>query len=380
MRALTVLMLTAFVAQPVHAQIAISANDAKVTLVNGVTTPVRNPPPDTVTIIDLGVSPPKVIAEIPAPTSVVGPPESVAIAPDNSIALVTASTKIDPADPTRTIPDDRLSVIDLKAAPAAVIATLRAGNGASGVSFNPAGTLAIVANRMEGTLSVFTISGKTVTAAGKVDLGAPESGPSHVAFTRDGRTALVTRNNDSLISLLAIDGTRVTYSKRDLAGGLKPYSIVVSPTADLAVVGHVGAGPTGGTDTVGVIDLSVDPPRVVDQVAVGPTAEGVAVSNDGQFVAVTVMHNSNAAKSSPFFTPGGMLRVFRLADRKLSPVAEATVGQWCQGAAWSRDNRTVLVQCMVERELLTFRFEGNRLSRTGALKVSGGPAGLRTGR
>lgn len=365
---------------PAAAQIAVSANDAKVTLVDGVVTTVRTPPADTVTVLDLGVSPPKILAEIPAPTSIVGPPESVAIAPDNSIALVTAATKVDPADPAKTVPDDRLTVIDLQASPPAAIATLRAGNGASGVSFNPAGTLAIVANRIEGTLSLFTIKGKTVTAAGKIDLGAPESGPCLVAFTRDGRTALVTRNNDSLISVLAVDGTSVTYTKRDLAGGLKPYSIVVSPSADVAVVAHVGAGPTGGADTLAVIDLAMDPPRVVTQVAVGPTAEGVGMSSDGQYVAVTVMNGSNAPKASPFHNPGGMLRVFRLADKMLTPVAESPIGRWCQGAAWSRDSRTLLVQCAADREMLVLRFDGKRLTRTGALKVNGGPAGLRTGR
>ena len=373
------ILAAAITPSPVLAQIAVSANDAKVTLVDGVTTPVRNPPPDTVTILDLGVSPPKVIAELQVPNSVVGPPESVAIAPDNSIALVTSSTKIDPADPARTVPDTRVSVIDLQAKPPAVIATLQAGSGASGVSFNPAGTLAIVTNRMEGTLSVFTVKGKTVTASGKVDLGAPDSGPSHVAFTRDGRRALVTRNNDSLISVLAVDGTTVTYTKRDLAGGLKPYSIVFSPTEDVAVVGHVGAGPTGGADTIGVIDLSVDPPRVIDQVAAGPTVEGVAMSADGRLIAVTVMNNSNAPKASPLYKEGGLVRVLRLAKKTLSPVAEAPVGKWCQGAAWSRDTRTLIVQCMVERELLVFSFDGTRLSRTGAIKVNGGPAGMRTG-
>src|SRR5688500_13141287 len=126
------------------AQIVISANESKVTLVDGVVTPVRNPPPDTITVLDLSASPPKVVGELAVPTSIVGPPESVAISPDGSLALVTASTKIDPTDPSRTIPDDRVSVVDL-ASPAKVIATLRAGNGASGVSFNPAGTMALVA-------------------------------------------------------------------------------------------------------------------------------------------------------------------------------------------------------------------------------------------
>ena len=77
------------------AQLSISANDNKVMLVDGVNTPVPNPTPDTVTILDLGVSPPKVTGELRAPTSIVGPPHSVPIAPDQSIALVTASTKIE---------------------------------------------------------------------------------------------------------------------------------------------------------------------------------------------------------------------------------------------------------------------------------------------
>src|SRR6202008_2858440 len=98
-----------------------------------------------------GASPPKVLAEIKAPTSVVGPPQSVAISKDESFALVTAATKLDPSDPKKTVADNKLSVIDLKAKPPAVIATLEAGAGAAGVAINRAGTLALVANRTEGT-------------------------------------------------------------------------------------------------------------------------------------------------------------------------------------------------------------------------------------
>ena len=80
-----------------EAQVVVSANDSKATLVDGVTTVVPKPPPDTVTIIDLSVSPPKVLGEVRAPNSVIGPPQSVAIAPDESIALVASSTRLDPA-------------------------------------------------------------------------------------------------------------------------------------------------------------------------------------------------------------------------------------------------------------------------------------------
>src|SRR5262249_58935321 len=84
---------------------------------------------DTVTIIDLGVSPPRVVGELKAPSSVVGPPQNVAIAPDESLALVSANMKLDPADPKKLVPDNRLTVIALKSNPPAVVATLEARPG-----------------------------------------------------------------------------------------------------------------------------------------------------------------------------------------------------------------------------------------------------------
>src|SRR4051794_23390581 len=65
-------ILIAFSVLPVFAfgataQIAVSANDNKQTLNNGVGSIPANPPADTVAIIDLGVSPPKLLAEINAP-------------------------------------------------------------------------------------------------------------------------------------------------------------------------------------------------------------------------------------------------------------------------------------------------------------------------
>src|SRR5688572_11173295 len=128
------------------AQLAVSANDNKLALVNGVSTVVQNPPADTVAIIDLKPFPPKILAEIETPASVVGPPLSVAIAPDESLALVTSAMKINPDDPTKQMPDDRLSVIDLQAAPPKVIATVRAGKEPAGASINRQGNLALVAN------------------------------------------------------------------------------------------------------------------------------------------------------------------------------------------------------------------------------------------
>ncbi len=365
------------VAVTAHAQIAISVNDNKAVLDNGVVKIVANPAPDTVTIIDLKASPPRVIAEIQVPGSVVGPPLSVAITPDESLALVTSAMKIDPADPTKTVPDNRVSVVDLRATPPAVIATLEAGASAAGLSINRQGTLALVANRAEGTVSVFSISGKNVTPVGKVTIGDAKAGVSHAAFTPDGKTALVSRDGDDRISILSINGTSVEYTKRDMNAGLRPYGLDISSKGDVAVVANIGRG-QGDSDTVSVIDLNARPMRVVETITVGQTPEGIKMSHDGKYVAVVAMNGSNKPKDSPFYNDNGKLLVYRVKGTSLEKVAEAPIGHWSQGAAFSPDGKTILVGNMVEKDVQVFEFNGKKLKETGRIKVNGGSAAVRT--
>ena len=162
---LSALALLAALSSGAQAQLAVSANDGKAVLVNGVNTVPNNPASDYVAVIDLGAKPPKIVAEILAPTSVVGPPQSVAVSADESLALVTSATKHDPADAKKLVPDNRVTIIDLKASPPAAIGTAQAGNGAAGVAINPAGNLALVANRSEGSVSIFTIEHKKLTGS-----------------------------------------------------------------------------------------------------------------------------------------------------------------------------------------------------------------------
>ncbi|MFM9845808.1 MAG: beta-propeller fold lactonase family protein [Hyphomicrobiaceae bacterium] len=362
---------------PATAQIAVSANDNKAVLVDGVNQVPIDPKPDTVTILDLSGGTPKVIAEIKAQTSVVGPPSSVAVARDESFALVTAATKVDPNDSKKTVPDNKVSIIDLKSSPPAVIAVVEAGAGAAGLAINPAGDLALVANRSEGSVSIFSIAGKALTAVGKVQLGDAKSGPSAIAFTPNGKTALVSRDGDNKISVLKVDGTKVEAENRVVHAGLRPYPLDIGSRGDVAAVANIGMG-GGDSDTLSLIDIKSNPPRVVDTISVGQTPEGLKMSPDGQYVAVTIMNGSNKPKASPFFNDNGLVRVYSVADLKLKQVAEAKVGHWCQGAAWSKDSKTLVVGCMVEQELQAFSFDGKELKSFGAIKVGGGAAGLGT--
>src|SRR5262249_2094989 len=301
------LALLAALTLPVSAgaQQAVSGNDNKVLNVNGVVTVVANPPPDTVSLIDLKQSPPKVIGEVQAPVSVVGPPLSIAVTPDESLALVTASSKLDPHDKTKQTPDNRVTVIDLKTPPK-VIATLEAGMGAAGISVNRQGTLVLVSNLVDGTVSVFTIQGKAVTPAGTVEVGGKTAGGGMVAITPDGKTALVSRRNDNKISVLSIDGAKVEYTKRDMTAGVRPIVLHIGPAiasnGSLAVVATLAGGASGDSDSISLIDLTAKPPRVVDTIGVlGATAEGLKISPDSSVVAVVVHNGSNRPKDSPFY-------------------------------------------------------------------------------
>ena len=378
MKRLALATVFAVVAAPAGAQLAVSANDNKQINTAGVGSVVANPTPDTVSVIDIGVFPPKLLGEVQAPTSVVGPPSSVAVAPDESFALVSSAVKKSAADPAKTVDDNRLSVIDLKAMK--VVQTVEAGAGAAGVAINAQGTLALVANRNEGTVSVFTIRGMTLTPAGKVALGKPDSGPSTVKFIGDGKRALVTRDGDSMITLLAVDGQKVTATNRNIFAGIRPYGADVTPDGRYAVVANVGRG-QGDADTASLIDLSLNPPRVVDTVTVGMTPEGIKVSPNGKYAAVVVHNGSAFAPSSPFYNAFGKVVLLGINSGRLVKLSEERIGRWSQGAAFSADSNTLLVQNMVEKDVQVFKIELDQLRDTWhRIKLSGGGAGLGTAR
>ncbi len=367
-------LATAFAA-PAWAQIAVSANDGKVRLENGVVKTTPNNP-DTVAIIDMGARPPKLLHEIEVPTSIVGPPTSVAITPDRSIALVTANMKLDPADPTKQTPDNRMSIIDLKANPPVVIGTVETGKGPAGVAIGPKGNIALVANREEGTVSVFAIDGKALTALGKVDFGNPKSGPSGISITPDGATALVTRDGDNRISVVAIDRDKAEYTKRDMFPGQRPYGVEISSKGDIAVVANIGAG-QGDADTISVIDMKAKPVRVVDTVTVGQTPEGIAMSPDGKWVAVTVMNGSNKPIASPFYNALGVLKLYKVVGKKLVYTSQVETGVWTQGIAFTPDSKTLLIQNKEQKELQVLAIRGDKVVDTKQrIAMKNGGAGI----
>ncbi len=370
--------VTALAAQAWAGHLVLSANDGKYPNVEGVYKVADPAPPDTLTVLDVRSFPPRVVAEIEVKHSVLGPPTGVALTPDEKLALVSCPNMVDPNDKTKVVDADGVQVIDLEASPPRLLATVMLGRRPCGLSINRAGDLALVAHPSDGSVSVLTISGKTVTHVGNVKVGDSKSIVSHVAISPDGKWALATKRGEHTVAVLTLDGTKVEYTKQDVTVGSNPYNADISSDATLAVVGNQGRG-TADVDTVTLIDLTRRPIRAVEYVTVGiGPPEGIALSPDGKWLAVGLQNGTNRPKAHPARAEQGRLLLFSLQGTKATKVAEAATGKNTQGVTFTPDGKYILVQNYVERELAAYRLTGTGLEDTGVrVKVSGHPASIR---
>jgi YVTN family beta-propeller protein len=369
-----------------QAQYLIVGNDEKLIFKDG--KPVLSPPgKDIVSVIDIRDSTnPRIVANLPVENSVIGPPTNLAITPDNKLALVASSIDVvRDGDNLKNVPDNKVYVIDLTASPPAVIATVQTGKQPSGLAINRAGNLALVANRADNSVSVLSISGKTVSVVSTVAVApadAPSQQPSAVAITPDGKRALVAKALANRVALLDIDDTTVTYKGYDMLTGVFPYNVQITADGKLALVNHDGnAGVADGqVSTMGVIDLTLSPPREVDQVVVGDGPEGLAVSPTAGY-AVTLLTNGSGGSvpDNAFFRHDHAIAVLLTTDGKtVSKVGETEVGTLAEGIAFSPDGQNLYVANWGEQNLSTYRIDGNKLVAVGPpLKLPGHPASMR---
>lgn len=375
------LAATILVALPAaaHADIVLSSNDGHTVQdeQKRLVAP-KEAHPDTISVIDVSHYPPKITATVEVPGSVVGPPTAAWVAKDESWAIVTSATKADTQAKDGIAPDDRVSVIDLTSKPPKITQSLTAGLGATTVRVSPDGKLALIANRTEGTVSVFTVADKKLTAVGKVDLGNKGSLPSGIAFAHDGKHALLTRGGDNMVSVLNIDGSNVAVDPRPLTTGMAPYTMDINGSGALAVVSNMGRG-DGDQDSVSLIDLTSTPFRVVETVGVPSSPEPLKLSPDGRFLAVGAEYGTTKPPTHPFHHDKGLLTIFAVEGKTLRKLDQAPIGPWNEAIAFSRDGSTILVQSMADREINVFRWDGHRLTPGRSLVIKdAGPASFAT--
>jgi DNA-binding beta-propeller fold protein YncE len=376
------LALAAF-APAARAQLMIVGNDQKPKFDDGKVT-MQPAGHDTLSIIDMSKPESlRIVATIPLDNTIVGPPTNLAITPKGDLALVANSVNgVEKDGKWETVSDDRLFVVDLKANPPAVIATLNLGKKPSGMAINNAGTMALVANRDDGTISVLSIDGKEVKVTDTVAVGAGTD-VSAVAITPDGKTALAVKSAVDKVAVLTIDNGKVTYDKKsDLPANNFPYNVAVTPNGKLALIANTGGGGTsdGNVDTVSVVDLEATPIRVIDHITVGDSPEGLVISPKGNLAVTVEARGSNRTKDTWFYHTGGAVSVLRIDGKKVTRVGEATVGVLPEGAVFSPDGSHVYVGNFIDSDLSVLQVMGDKVTDTGKrFKLPGQPASMRGG-
>src|SRR3954454_7267311 len=254
---------------------------------------------------------------MPSKTHGAGAPVNLAIDLTNSLALVADSVDvIKEGEVLKQVPDDKIHVIDMKGSPPKLVATNNAGGQPSGLSISPSGDMTLVANRGDNSISVLSIKGTDVRVT---DTVAMNEQVAHVIFTPDGKRALAVKFPSGKVSALEVSGGKVTYNKLDLPTGPWPYNVVVSPDGRIALTadnGNAGAS-DGSVDTVSLVDLEAQPPRIIDRVVVGDGPEGLAISPKGDLAVAAILRGSNM-KNAYYYQKNGSLSVLKVDGKKVT--------------------------------------------------------------
>jgi DNA-binding beta-propeller fold protein YncE len=345
--------------------------------------PVLSPPGrDSVLILDL-VDPetPKIIANLPVKNSIAGPPVNVALTPDGTLALVADSVDVTKdSDVLKQVPDNKVHVIDLKATPPRVATSLTVGKHPSGLDISPNGDWALVANRGDGTINLLSIKGTEVKVVDTATLGSPVDQVAHVAFTPDGRRALAVKFASHKVAVVDVQGDKLAYNKLDLPTGLWPYNVAVSPSGRIALTadnGNAGAS-DGSIDTVSVVDLEANPPRVTDRVVVGDGPEGLAISPRGELAAAAILRGGNSARTAYFYNNTGAVAILKIDGTRVTHLKDVEVGGVPEPVCFTPDGRYLYVGNYVDQDFSILKVEGTEVTDTGKrFKVPGHPASAR---
>lgn len=364
------------------ADLIVATNDAKYVRVAGRDTYPRDAGPDTLTLIDASAIPPRVLATVEVASSIAGPPQAVALTPDGRLAVVSATNRYD-HDRQAVVWQTHLQIVDLDDPCPHVVATVDVGHHPQGLAINRAGDLLLAAT-VGGTVAVLAIAGKTVTLRQTVTVSAGRL--AGVSFTHDGCAALVALRDEQGLAVFDVVDGALGLRRERVTTGIAPYAVDVSGCGRWAVVGNVGlAGLASGdelsadADSVTLLDVSRRPFRAVQHLSVPSIPEGVALSPDGRWIAVQAMDGSNLPVDHPGHHAQGRLLLFEIDAGAARPVAELPGGVAGQGLVFSADNRHLLVQFNVERQIAVIAVNGGAFTDTGVrIEMPGGPASIRS--
>lgn len=338
-----------------------------------------NGPPGKEAVLVMDVSnpaKPRIRASLPLMNSLLGPPTNLQITPDGRLGLVANSvTNVHDGAAWKTVPDDKLFVIDLAASPPKLIDTLTVGKRPSGLSISRKGDLALVANRVGKSISVLSIQGGMVKVVGEVPV---EQDVAAVVITPDGKRAFVCMPLMNKVGVLSIDGTNITYDKAlDIPVAFNPFNIDVTPDGRHVVVSNTGARSINADAEVTIEATGVHP-HVVSITAPGTNPEGFAIAPNGKWAVALLLEGTDAKPTDWNHTKGGHAALMSIgANGMLTVLDRAPLGALPEGVAFSPNSQYVYISNYIDKTLQVFRIAGNRLAPVVTMPLPGQPAAMR---
>jgi DNA-binding beta-propeller fold protein YncE len=326
---------------------------------------------------------PRIIGSLPIANSIVGPPSNIVITSDQSMALIANALETSPVKGVtswKMSASNFITVVDLTSDPIHIIGKVKVGNMPSGMSIDASGKMALVANRRDKTISVLSINGKSVKVTDTIKMNDVVTS---VAISPNGRSAYATKFDKHSVAELNISSSgKVTYTGRDIPVGLYPWAITISSDGSKAMVTNIGKGSAsdGNANTLSVLDLTAKPAvRVEQHVSIGDAPEGIAISPNGSFVAVTLLAGSFAVPIDAWYRKEvGQLSVLSNGEESISKLDNIQVGSFPEGIAFSADSSHIYVGNFASESLSVVELtSGGKIKSVREIKLPGPPGSLR---
>lgn len=352
--------------------------DEKIDFIDGAA--VRNPPGDGDKVMLFDISSPaepRLAGSINLMNSIYGPPSNLIITPDEKLGLVTNPVDwVNEEGNWKAVPDNKLYLLDLENE-LALIDTVTVGKQPSGLDLTVDGSMLFIGNRAEPTVTVLAVGNKSARVIETVSVSAPVDA---VSVTPDGKLAVFTMRSVNKIGFLRINGGTITYdAAEDITVGMGPYNVEVSPLGTVALVNNIG--PTGGNDghvdTVSVIDLTSEQPRLVDWVGVGDGPEGLAFSPNGKYAASVLINGTQSPRTPMAANKTGTFALLAIDGTRVTKLDEIEVGGMPEGVVFSRDSRYMYVGNFSTNNMTVLKLNGKTAVPVATIDLPGSPASMR---
>lgn len=366
----TVLALLLLISPLRADNLLLCGNDQTVTYATNELVFREEPKAGSLTVIDASSLPPRTYSVENVPCSVIGPPTTIVRVPGRPLALSANAMRPEKVDGQwKHVPDNKVTLVRLEGERGIVAGQVQTGLQPSGLSVSPDGATASVVNRADGSLSILSIEDNGLTEKHRIKLCEPGDSVSHIEWSPDGQLGIATLNKADALLILRRNKAGLPEVSQRLSAGQGPYSARFLPDGRRAFVANIVS------DSITVLDVSGEKVEELQQIPTGHIPEGLNISPDGKWIAVSCMEGRNLTdKSSPHYGRPATIQLLREDAGRWVVAQKLTVEGGPQFAVFTPDGKYLVLSVTGSKRLDFLQEKDGQFVSTGfQLPVDGEP-------